>query len=295
MRRVFRQLSPLISSSRHSSGINTNPVISHPGFNFITNTLQRSRGFAKLTKPSTYYDNASDDDYGGTYGAVDFGNAVKSVALSQMEAAVEALPHVLAKLPTPATKRIPALNRMTFKIKGKERPFKKVAAVSVCCEQTLIITPYHLNIKKDLQEAINASKLDICIPWGYGDKKDMTAFIYPFTKEARQGHSRKVIKSSERVKHRIRRVRHKALETIKKSISKKKEKENLGLSVSGFTPEDAKKLEKEVDEMTKKYIMSVQDICKSEAKKVFEDHLRGMVLKMVRGQLTFQYGANYYC
>lgn len=37
-----------------------------------------------------------------------------------------------------------------------------------------------------------------------------------------------------------------ALETIKKSIPKRKEKEKTSLSISGFTDRDAKKLEKEV-------------------------------------------------
>ncbi|KAF3788565.1 Ribosome-recycling factor [Nymphaea thermarum] len=64
-----------------------------------------------------------------------------------------------------------------------------------------------------------------------------------------------VVKASEDVKQSIRRARQKAFDTIKKASS-------------SMPKDDVKRLEKEVDEMTKKFIKSAEDMCKAKEKEI---------------------------
>ncbi|THG02491.1 hypothetical protein TEA_022461 [Camellia sinensis var. sinensis] len=78
---------------------------------------------------------------------------------------------------------------------------------------------------------------------------------YRLTKEHMQAVCKVVTKSSEDVKQSIRRARQKALDTMKKAGS-------------SFPKDDAKRLEKEVDELTKKFIKSAEDMCKAKEKEI---------------------------
>lgn len=64
-----------------------------------------------------------------------------------------------------------------------------------------------------------------------------------------------VAKSSEDVKQSIRRARQKALDTIKKAGS-------------GMPKDGVKKLEKEIDELTKKFTKTADDMCKAKEKEI---------------------------
>ncbi|KAF3672098.1 putative phosducin-like protein 3 [Capsicum annuum] len=74
-----------------------------------------------------------------------------------------------------------------------------------------------------------------------------------------------VAKSSEDVKQSIRRARQKALDTMKKHLPKKKDKDK---SASAFSEDDAKRLEKEIDDLTKRFIKSAEDMCKSKEREI---------------------------
>ncbi|KAK1359401.1 hypothetical protein POM88_043875 [Heracleum sosnowskyi] len=249
MRRVFsscRQLSVMLHSHTHyfpftpsSLPFNSNPI-THPASTCTTFLFQPTRGFCNN---QTYGDNDSDDEDGGIYGTVDFGNAVKSVARAQMEAALEALPRDWDKLPTRATAGMRSMDDVKYvPIKGVKIPFKKMADVSVMDSTSLSITPYDPNTIKGLVEAITARKYGI---YAWVQEEKIIADMPRFTDDDKQDLVRLAIKSSEHVKQSIRRVRQKALETIRKSIPKRKEKEKASLSISGFTASDAQKLEKE--------------------------------------------------
>ncbi|GFY83160.1 ribosome recycling factor [Actinidia rufa] len=64
-----------------------------------------------------------------------------------------------------------------------------------------------------------------------------------------------VTKSSEDVKQSIRRARQKALDAMKKAGS-------------SYPKDDAERLEKEVEEVTKKFIKSAEDMCKAKEKEI---------------------------
>ncbi|MGV7501793.1 ribosome recycling factor, partial [Mycobacterium kansasii] len=57
----------------------------------------------------------------------------------------------------------------------------------------------------------------------------------------------------EDVKQSIRRARQKALDSIKKA---------------GYPKDSAKRLEKEIDDLTKKYVKSAEDMCKAKEKEI---------------------------
>ncbi|KAK3033450.1 hypothetical protein RJ639_033054 [Escallonia herrerae] len=224
---------------------------------------------------------SEDDEYdgGNTIQAANIGPSIRTAALSQMEAAIEALSRELSKLRT--GRASPGmLDHIIVETSGVKMPLSRIAVVSVLDSKTLSITPYDPNAVKELEKAIVSS------PLGINPKSDgqrLIAPIPPLTKEHMQAVCKVVAKSSEDVKQSIRRTRQKALDTIKKSLPKKekkvkdkndkdkkeKEKEKQK-AASSFSVDDAKKLEKEVDELTKKFIKSAEDMCKAKEKEITE-------------------------
>ncbi|KAL8251361.1 hypothetical protein R6Q59_035054 [Mikania micrantha] len=199
---------------------------------------------------------------------VNLGPIIKQTAISEMEAAIDAVSNELSKLRT-GRASAGMLDHIIVETGGVKMPLNRMAVVSVLDSKTLSVTPYDPNALKELEKAIVSS------PLGLNPKPDgerLIAAIPPITKEHMQAVCRVVAKSAEDVKRRIRRARQKALDTIKKSMAKKsdgKDKEkNKAKSVSGFAADDAKRLEKEVEELTKKFSKSAEDLCKAKEKEI---------------------------
>ncbi|XP_010496439.1 PREDICTED: uncharacterized protein LOC104773508 [Camelina sativa] len=205
------------------------------------------RGFAKGKK--------SKDDSSGATGMVDaspdIGPSVKAAASSQMEAAIDALSRDLTKLRT--GRAAPGmLDHIVVETGGVKMPLNHLALVSVLDPKTLSINPYDPDTVKELEKAIVSS------PLGLNPKLDgqrLVASIPALTKEHIQAMCKIVTKSSEVVKQSIRRARQKALETIKKAGS-------------SLPKDEVKRLEKEVEELTKKFVKSAEDMCKSKEKEI---------------------------
>nr|XP_023896661.1 uncharacterized protein LOC112008562 [Quercus suber] len=105
---------------------------------------------------------------------------------------------------------------------------------------------------KKLESAIVAS------PLGLSPKVDderLIAVIPPLTKEHIQAVCKVVTNSCEDARQSIRRARQKAMDTAKKLYSH-------------APKDDVKKLEKEVDELTKKFVKSADDMCKAKEKEI---------------------------
>ncbi|KAK1369757.1 Ribosome-recycling factor, chloroplastic [Heracleum sosnowskyi] len=227
----------------------------------ISFPFPHSRSFAKKRNTQTCDDDYDSGDQDG--GAFDIGATVKPAALSQMDAALDALARELTKLRT-GRASVGMLDHIIVLANGMKIPLNGMAAVSVLDSKTLSVSPYDPATIKELEKAIVAS------PLGLNPKVDgqrLIAAIPPLTKEHMQAVCKLVTKSSEDAKQSIRRARQKALDTIKKSAPKKKGKEKAGSSISA---DDAKKLEKEVEELTKKYIKSVEDMSKAKEKEITE-------------------------
>ncbi|KAK2969817.1 hypothetical protein RJ640_028097 [Escallonia rubra] len=281
-----RTITPLLRTSRTLYHLTSHPPITLPNYaptptipispptNFLSDF---HRGFAKGRNAKF----SDDDEYdgGNTIQAANIGPSIRTAALSQMEAAIEALSRELSKLRT--GRASPGmLDHIIVETSGVKMPLSRIAVVSVLDSKTLSITPYDPNAVKELEKAIVSS------PLGINPKLDgqrLIAAIPPLTKEHMQAVCKVVAKSSEDVKQSIRRTRQKALDTIKKSLPKKekkvkdkndkdkkeKEKEKQK-AASSFSVDDAKKLEKEVDELTKKFIKSAEDMCKAKEKEITE-------------------------
>ncbi|KAF8013141.1 hypothetical protein BT93_I1117 [Corymbia citriodora subsp. variegata] len=204
-----------------------------------------ARGFAKGKK-------SKDDSAAGSVDVVtDIGPSVKEAAKSQMDAAVVALSRELAKLRT-GRASAGILDHIIVETSGVKMPLNRLAVVSVVDPKTLSINPYDPNTVKELEKAIVSSPLGLN---PQVDGQRLIANIPPLTKEHMQAMNKVVAKSCEDVKQSIRRARQKALDTIKKAGS-------------SFPKDNAKKLEKEVDELTKKFVKSAEEMCKAKEKEI---------------------------
>ncbi|WOL02430.1 hypothetical protein Cni_G11149 [Canna indica] len=180
-----------------------------------------------------------------------FGPTVKSTALAQMEAAVVALSRELSKLRT-GRASAGMLDHILVETGGAKMPLNHVAVVSVIDSKTLSVTPYNPTALKAVESAIVSSPLGLN-PTPDGQR--LIAVIPPLTKENMQALCKVVTKSSEDVKQSIRRARQKAQDSIKKVAS-------------GFPKDDIKRLEKEIEEMTKRFVKSAEDMCKAKEKEI---------------------------
>ncbi|KAG6793373.1 hypothetical protein POTOM_002581 [Populus tomentosa] len=192
-----------------------------------------------------------DDSAGGTVESVDIGPTVKATAKSQMDAAVVALSRELQKLRT-GRASAGMLDHIIVETDGVKLPLNRSAVVSVMDAKTLSVNPYDPNTLKQLENAIVSSPLGLN-PQRDGDR--LIAVIPPLTKEHTQAMCKVVAKSCEDCRQSIRRARQKAMDTVKKAGS-------------SFAKDDAKKLEKEIEEMTKKFVKSAEDMCNTKEKEI---------------------------
>ncbi|KAF2305977.1 hypothetical protein GH714_009234 [Hevea brasiliensis] len=186
-----------------------------------------------------------EDDYAGDTVQVvhDIGPTIKAGAASQMEAAIVALSRELAKLRT-GRASAGMLDHIIVETDGVKLPLSRLAVVAVMDPKTLSVNPYDPNTIKALEKAIVSSPLGLN-PRVDGER--LIASIPPLTKEHMQAICKVVSKSCEDVKQSNR-------------YNKK--------AGSSFSKDDIKRLEKEIDELTKKYVKSVEDICKAKEREI---------------------------
>ncbi|KAK9067364.1 hypothetical protein SSX86_014691 [Deinandra increscens subsp. villosa] len=277
----YRSIHPLLRSSRRSSNFaaathflrtasDPRPELpSSPGIGFL---YESRRSFAKSRKKWDDGDNGelgvANADASSRIEVVNIGPIIKQTAISEMEAAIDAVSNELSKLRTGRASS-GMLDHIIVETGGVKMPLNRMAVVSVLDPKTLSVTPYNPNALKELEKAIVSS------PLGLNPKPDgerLITPIPPMTKEHMQAVCKVVAKSAEDVKQRIRRARQKALDSIKKSVPKKSEgkdkEKGKSKAVSGFSADDAKRLEKEIEELTKKYSKSAEDLCKAKEKEI---------------------------
>ncbi|KAG6412638.1 hypothetical protein SASPL_125321 [Salvia splendens] len=214
-----------------------------------------TRGFAKARKHQIKEeDDAEEEDDDED---VDLGVSVKANALSQMNAAVDALSRELAKLRT-GRASAGMLDHIMVEHYGVKTPLNRMAVVSVLDPKTLSVAPFDSTALKEMEKAIMSSPLGLN---PNSDSQRLIVPIPPLTKEHMQAVCKVVVKSSEDVKKSIRRARQKLLIVIDKDASKDK----AGPSIS---EDDVKRLEKEIDDLTKKFIKSAEDMCKAKEKEI---------------------------
>ncbi|KAL5581318.1 hypothetical protein UlMin_013760 [Ulmus minor] len=235
-------LSRSIGFSSSFCNSETPRIFPAPAHDFLRETR---RSFAKGRK-------SKDESAAGTVEALpDMGPTIKSNATSQMEAAIAALSGELSKLRT--GRASPGmLDHIIVDIRDVKLPLNQIAVVSVMDSKTLSINPFDPNTIKNLESAIVSSPLGLN-PRADGER--LIAAIPPLTKEHIQAFCKLVTKSCEDARQSIRRARQRAMDTTKKLQS-------------SYPKDDLKRLEKEVDELTKKFIKKAEDLSKAKEKEI---------------------------
>lgn len=204
------------------------------------------RGFAAKAKKSG--GKARNDD-GGSQMLASPGPSGKETATRLMEAALNALSLELSKLRT--GRASPGmLDHVNVTSHGVLTPLSHVAAVSVSSLETLTVMPYDASTVKEVEKAIRNSPLKLN-PVEEGEV--LRVPIPKLTKEHMQTMSKLVGKAGETAKLSVRRARKDAMDIIAKG---------------GFSKDEVKRHEKEVEEVTKKYVKSVEEACKSKEKEI---------------------------
>ena len=139
------------------------------------------------------------------------------------------------------------LDRITVEYYGVESQLASVANISSPDARTLVIQPWDAKLLKDIQKAIQTSDLGIN---PQNDGRVIRLTFPQLTEERRKDLTKQVRKYAEESKVALRNIRRDAMDYIK--AQKKK---------SEITEDDQKKAEKDLQDLTDKYIKKVDDVC----------------------------------
>ena len=148
------------------------------------------------------------------------------------------------------------LDRISVEYYGVDTPVGQVGTISSPDARTLVIQPWDGSLLKKIEKAIQTSDL------GINPQNDgrVIRLVFPqLTEERRRELAKQVRKYGEDAKVAVRNIRRDAMDYIKKL---KKDSE--------ITEDDQKKAEKELQELTDKYIKKVDDACAVKEKELME-------------------------
>ena len=148
------------------------------------------------------------------------------------------------------------LDRITVEYYGVETPVGQVGSISSPDARTLVIQPWDGSLLKKIEKSIQTSEL------GINPQNDgrVIRLVFPqLTEERRRDLVKQVKKYGEEGKVAVRNIRRDAMDYIKKL---KKDSE--------ITEDDQKKAEKDLQELTDKYIKKVDDACAVKEKELME-------------------------
>jgi len=137
------------------------------------------------------------------------------------------------------------LDRITIEYYGTQTPIAQVASISAPEARTLVIQPWDASATKAIEKAINTSDLGIN---PQNDGKVIRLVFPPLTEERRKDLAKQVHKLGEDSKVAVRNIRRDAIEAFK--AQKKK---------SEITEDDLKEIEKDIQNLTDKYIKEVEN------------------------------------
>ena len=146
------------------------------------------------------------------------------------------------------------LDRITVPYYGAESPIAQVASVSSPDPRTLTIQPWDSSLLKPLEKAIQASEL------GINPQNDgrLIRLVFPqLTEERRKDLTKQVKKYAEDSKVAVRNIRREAVDSFEKQQKK-----------SEITEDDLKKAEKDIQDLTDKYIKKIDDLCAEKVKEL---------------------------
>ena len=148
------------------------------------------------------------------------------------------------------------LDRISIPYYGVDTPVGQVASISSPDPRTLVIQPWDGSLLKPIEKAIQVSDL------GINPQNDgrIIRLVFPqLTEERRRDLTKQVKKYADDAKVAVRNLRRDAMDAIKKAAKK-----------SEITEDDQKKYEKDMQEMTDKYIKKVDELCAKKEKELME-------------------------
>lgn len=148
------------------------------------------------------------------------------------------------------------LDRISVEYYGVETPIGQVGNIASPDARTLVIQPWDATLLKSIEKAIQVSDL------GINPQNDgrVIRLIFPqLTEERRKELTKQVKNYGESSKVAVRNIRRDAMDYIKKL---KKDSE--------ITEDDQKKAEKDLQELTDKYIKKVDEACAVKEKELME-------------------------
>ena len=148
------------------------------------------------------------------------------------------------------------LDKVFVEYYGTKSPINQLAAISTPEPRVLVIQPWDASLVKEIEKAINMSDIGIT---PQNDGKLIRLNFPPLTEERRKELVKQVKKYSEEAKVQVRNVRRDAMEDFK-TLKKNGE----------FTEDDVKDAEKDIQNLTDKYIKMVDEICSAKEKEILE-------------------------
>jgi ribosome recycling factor len=148
------------------------------------------------------------------------------------------------------------LDRLTVDYYGMPTPINQVASISVPEARVIVIQPWDTKLITDIEKAIQKSDIGIN---PNNDGKVIRLAFPPLTEERRKEITKQVRKYGEECKIAIRSLRRDAIEEFK---AKKKSSE--------ITEDDLKVIEKDIQNITDKYISEIDKLLELKEKEILE-------------------------
>ncbi|NLY97461.1 MAG: ribosome recycling factor [Clostridiaceae bacterium] len=174
---------------------------------------------------------------------------------AKMQKAVEVLTSELATLR--AGRANPAvLEKVKVNYYGVPTPVNQVANVTVPEARLIVIQPWDSSLLKDIEKAIQTSDIGI----NPNNDGKVIRLVFPVLTEERRRELVKVVKKhGEEAKIAIRNVRRDAMDEYR-AMQKNSE----------ITEDDLKVTEKDIQELTDKFISKIEDILKQKENEIME-------------------------
>ena len=147
------------------------------------------------------------------------------------------------------------LDKVAIDYYGTMTPVQQVGSISSPEPRLLVIQPWDASVLKEIEKAINASDIGIA---PQNDGKVIRLNFPPLTEERRKELVKTVKKYTEEAKVQIRNARRDAID--KKAMKKDGE----------ITEDDLKETEKDIQDLTDKYIKEIDNISAAKEKEILE-------------------------
>ena len=146
------------------------------------------------------------------------------------------------------------LDKVAIDYYGTMTPVQQVGSISSPEPRLLVIQPWDASVLKEIEKAINASDIGIA---PQNDGKVIRLNFPPLTEERRKELVKTIDKTAEGSKVAIRAIRRDAMDAFK--AQKKK---------SEITEDDLKIAEKDIQNLTDKYIAKIEDTTEKKTKEI---------------------------